>query len=230
MKWERFSPVPKIINLYGYWRSSASWRVRWALEIKQIPFNYIPVNLLTGENKSPEHLARSPMGSLPVFETETGKFLSESMAIIEWIEEVFSLKGPVFFPGTPWERAKIRELCEIINSDTAPLQTPRVQKRHSADAAEQKLWAQDFMRSGLKVFDESSKALRGKFSFQNDLTAADLFLVPQIYNALRFELPVESEFPALFQIYQECRALPSCIKSAPESMPDCPPSAGIPRQ
>lgn len=222
MKWRQFAPEAQKLKLYTYWRSSASWRVRWALAMKEIDFESQAVNLLTGENKSAEHLARNPMGLLPVLEVDNGIYLCESMAILEWIEEVYHLRGAPLFPGTPLERARVRQLCEIINSDTAPLQTPRAQKRHSADALSQKSWAQEFIRQGLQAFDQSSRALRKTFSIYNDVSAADLFLVPQIYNALRYEIDVAAEFPELHQIYMNCLNTEACKKSLPEAQPDAP--------
>lgn len=227
MKWRQFAPEAQKLKLYTYWRSSASWRVRWALEMKEISFESHPVNLLTGENKSAEHLARNSLGLLPVLEVDNGIYLSESMAILEWIEEVYHLRGPSLFPGTPLERARVRQLCEIINSDTAPLQTPRAQKRHHADPASQKSWAQDFIRQGLKAFDESSRALRKTFSVYNDVSAADLFLVPQIYNALRYEIDVAAEYPELYQIYTNSLKTEACKKSLPEAQPDAPKASTV---
>lgn len=226
VKWRAFNKEPSVLTLYGYWRSSASWRLRWALHLKEIPFQYVPVNLLKGENKSPAHLKRHPLGAVPVLELNQEEvFLHESLAILEWIEEIYQLKGPSFFPGNALERAKIRSLCEVINSSTAPYQTPKVQKRHSPDTVEQKKWAQDFIREGLTFYDYLSRPLRGEFSVYDQLSAADLFLVPQIYNAIRYEIQVQDDFPDLFKIYEKCLKTPACAKSAPESQVDCPKTA-----
>jgi maleylacetoacetate isomerase len=222
MNWQRFRAEPTKLSLYGYWRSSASWRVRWALMLKGIAFEYKAINLLKGENKSPEHLKKSPLGSVPVLEINSELYLTESMAIIEWIEEVYTLKGPALFPGLPVERAYIRSLCEMINSDTAALQTPAVQKRHSSDAEEQKKWAQEFISRGLKAYDLASRNCSGKFSFGDDITAADLFLIPQIYNALRYELNVAQEFPQLFKIHERALSTPAALASSPEKQIDAP--------
>src|SRR4051812_28131685 len=112
-----------LAKLYGYWRSSASWRVRWAFELKKIPFEYIPVNILKEEHKADAHLKRNPMGGLPVLEISPGNFVSQSMAMLFWIEENYA-KEPYIFGKDRTNRYKIIELCEIINADTAPLQTP----------------------------------------------------------------------------------------------------------
>ncbi len=222
MNWQRFRAEPTKLCLYGYWRSSASWRVRWALLLKGIPFEYKAINLLKGENKSPEHLKRSPLGSVPVLEINSELHLTESMAIIEWIEEVYTLKGPALFPGLPVERAYIRSLCEMINSDTGPLQTPAVQKRHSGDVEEQKKWAQDFISRGLNAYDLASQNCSGTFSFADQISAADLFLIPQIYNALRYEVAVAKDFPRLFKIYESALSTPAALASSPEKQIDAP--------
>ncbi len=226
MQWRRFSPEADSLKVYGYWRSSASWRVRWALALKNIPFDYIPVNLLKGEHKSPEHLKRNPMGLVPVLEIGEGHFLSESMAILEWVEEVYLLKGPALFPGTPLERAHVRSLCEIINSDTAPLQAPRAQKKYSSEPEKQNEWARDFISQGLRAFDVASRPLRKKFCVYDEVSAADIFLVPQIYNAIRYGIDVAKDFPELHRIYQECLKTSACLVASPETQSDAhPPSA-----
>ncbi len=224
MNHSRFNHEPQKIRLYGYWRSSASWRIRWALQIKNIPFEYIPVNLLKDEHKSPEHLKRNPAGSVPVLEVEFAggekAFFAESMAMLEWVEEVYSLRGPSLFPGLPIERAQIRNLCEIVNSMTAPLQTPKAQKKYSDDAQKRIEWNQYWISEGLGAFDKVSERFRGNWSFGNQITAADLFLVPQTYNALRFEVDVKNKWPELFRIYNAARETEFCKKAAPESQID----------
>src|SRR5688500_17347222 len=112
------------LKLYHYWRSSSSWRIRWALAHKAVACEYIPVSLLDGESESEEHLSRNPLGFVPVLEIvrsgATPFYLSESMAILEWIEEMHP--NPTLLPGDAYQRARIRQLAEIIASDTQPLQ------------------------------------------------------------------------------------------------------------
>jgi maleylacetoacetate isomerase len=225
--WRKFDLDPEnaTLRLYSYWRSSASWRVRWALHFKAISFEVIPVNLLRAENLEPAHLRRNPGGALPVLDLGEGRYLTESMAIIEWIEEVYSLKGPSLFPGSAFERAKIRELTEVINSGTAPLQIPKIQKAYSEDPAKRSEWAKKWIHSGLTQFDHLSRDFRRTFSVGDSLSVADLFLIPQVYNAIRYEIQMDREFPQLFEIYKRCRQLESCKKSDPESQVDAPPES-----
>ena len=222
MEWARFSPEAKKLKLYGYWRSSNSWRIRWALNLKKIDFNYVPVDILKGENQEPPHKARNSMGALPVLEINDGIFLSQSMAMLEWIEEVYTLSGPALFPGIPLERAKIRELCEIVNADTMPLQAPRIQKKYSPNLIDQKSWAAHFIREGLKSFDVTSRLCRKNFSFQDQITAADLCLVPIIYNGNRYGIDMPKEFPELWTIYERALKTDACFKASPEQQIDAP--------
>ena len=207
-------------KLYGYWRSSASWRVRWAFELKKIPYEYVPVNFLNGERESPAHLARNPLGALPVLEVSPGQFVSESLAIIEWIEETFPKQGPSLLPGTAIDRACIRQLAEIINSETAPLQTPRAQRKHTDNADERAAWAKHWIVEGLRAFDVLSTPHRKDFCFGNQVTLADLCLIPQIYNALRYSIDVKAQFPALWEIYNRSLATEACAKASPERQSD----------
>lgn len=205
-------------NLYGYWRSSASWRVRWAFELKKIPYNYIPVNILKGEHREAIHLERNPMGALPVLEVSQGSFISQSMAMLMWIEENYA-STPMIFGMDRTHRYKILELCELINADTAPLQTPRVQNVHSSDPGKKLEWAKHFTHQGLLAFEKNVEKISGAYCVGNELSAADLFLVPQMYNARRFELPFE-EYPTLKKIWEKCMATAECHKSAPEQQID----------
>jgi maleylacetoacetate isomerase len=207
-------------KLYGYWRSSASWRVRWALQLKKIPFEYVPVNLVNGDNRSPVHLARNPLGAVPVLEIEPGVFLNESLPIIEWLEETFP-QVPLF-PSDPLQRARARSLCEIINSETAPLQTPRAQKKVSTDPKVGADFARHFICEGLKAYELLSQSWRGQWSIADTLTIADLFLVPQIYNAERWGILTSVDFPSLFKIYEQALATPECLSASPSKQIDAP--------
>src|SRR3954468_4290429 len=98
-------------TLYHFWRSSASWRVRWALAIKGVPFDSVPIDLLSGAQFDPAYLARNPLGRLPTLVLEDGRNLAESVAILEWLEE--TIPTPALYPKDPWQRARTRQLVEI---------------------------------------------------------------------------------------------------------------------
>jgi maleylpyruvate isomerase len=204
------------LTLYHYWRSTSSWRVRWALELKGIPYKPIPVNLLENASESSEHLQRNPAGQVPTLEIQLfGKpqQLSESVAIIEWLEETHP--SPALLPRDPFLKARCRQLTEIINSGTQPLQNLGVAQFCTDDPNQQKLWNQHWIRKGLTAYNELVQQTQGQYSIGDQLTMADLFLIPQCYNSLRFEVPLE-EFPRVKAIYDHASTLPSYLKAHPD--------------
>ena len=206
-------------RLYHYWRSSSSWRVRWAFNLKGIMYEPIPVNLLSGESESDEHLARHPAGFVPVLEFNhliTGKpvHLTESLAIIQYLDSQH--EGPTIIPSDPIARAKVWALAEVVNAGTQPIQNIPVAHFHSSDPAEQKRWNQHWIRNGLEIYEKLAAPGAGRYSYGNDLTLADLCLMPQIYNAERFEVPFK-DLPTLVRIHENCLS----TASYPESHPDC---------
>jgi maleylacetoacetate isomerase len=170
------------------------------------------VSLLSGESESPEHLVRNPLGYVPVLETPQG-FLSQSSAIVHWLEETFPAE-PKLFPEDPWLRARSLQLADVICADTQPIQNVNVLQLHSSDASEQKKWAQYFIRQGLQAFQKIAESTAGRFSVGDTLSWADLCLMPQLYNANRYEVAA-SEFPLLTRIAAECEGLATCQSSHP---------------
>jgi maleylacetoacetate isomerase len=215
-------------RLYHYWRSSSSWRVRWALAIKGIPCEYISVNLLSDETDGPEQRARNPFGYVPVLQilndlnsNHPGSpkqvaplYLTESLAIIEWLEELFPT--PSLLPGMGYEKAKIRQLAETINAGTQPIQNPGVAQFHSSDPEEQKKWNLHWIHSGLTAYETLVQGTAGIYSVGDTLTVADLCLIPQCYNALRQGVLL-TNFPQIERIYQASLLTESCKASAPDS-------------
>jgi maleylpyruvate isomerase len=205
-------------RLYHYWRSSASWRVRWACAIKGVTLDLVHVSLLDGESESPAHLKRHPMGRVPVLElidSPTPNTLVESVAMLEYFEEAFPT--PALLPQDLWLRAQTRSLVDLINSSIHPFQNPsllqQIEPKPTADAA--KAIGKNAIRGGLEAFDALCAPLRGSFCLGDQVTLADLCLVPQLYNARRFEVDL-SPFPALLEI--ESRLLQT--RAAQESHPD----------
>jgi maleylpyruvate isomerase len=205
------------LKLYHYWRSSSSWRVRWVFALKKIQHELQAIDLLSGESESPEHLIRHPAGFVPVLEfvSESDpkkKYLRESIAICEWANEMFPL-NPIF-PADPFLRAQTRSLVEIINAGTQPLQNLPVQYYYSDDLEKRKLWAQHWIQEGLSVYEKSVTATVGKFSVGDQITLADIFLVPQIYNAIRFDVDY-NQFKQISKIYQNALTTPEYAASEP---------------
>jgi maleylacetoacetate isomerase len=206
------------LRLYHYWRSTSSWRVRFAFAVKGIPAELVAVNLLADESESELHKARNPMGYVPVLEwldAPGGKsrHLAESMAIVEWAEETFP--GVPLLPKDPWLRGQCRQLAELINAGTQPLINLGVGQRHSEDAEEQKRWNQHWIKKGLQAFEDIVRANAGRYCLGEQLTLADVFLIPQCYSAGRNEVSLDA-YPTLARINQEVLKLPSCQASHPD--------------
>ncbi|SMF20734.1 maleylacetoacetate isomerase [Pseudobacteriovorax antillogorgiicola] len=207
------------LTLYHYWRSSCSWRVRWALELKKIPYQSVAVNLLKNEQQDPVYTQKSPAGLVPCLEFG-GQYLSESIAILEWLEERYP-QMPLL-PRNLWDRAKVRELVGLIASDTQPIQNLKVLKFRSSDQKERAVWAKHFISEGLVAYEKAIQKTVGTYSFGGQITFADLCLIPQVYNAHRFNVDM-NQLPYCEAIYQRCLKLPSCDAAAPHNQPGAQP-------
>src|SRR5262245_55869184 len=183
--------------LHHYWQSSASWRVRWALAVKGVEYESVYVSLREGAQRAEAHRQKNPIGHVPALVVD-GRALAESVAILEWLEEV--RPEPPLYPKDPWERARVRQIVELVNSGVQPLQNLVVQDRHSNDPVERKAFAAHFNARGLLAMErllgafDAERGAPGTFAYGDALTAADLYLVPQVTAARRFEVEVSS-FP-----------------------------------
>ena len=204
------------VTLYHYWRSSASWRVRWGLELKKIPHKKIAVDLLTGAEKNETYLKNNPAGYVPCLVVD-GKPLGESLAILEWLEETYP--EPSFYAGDSIRRALIRQLAETVNAGIQPLQNLDVTKRVSADKEIQGEWMRHWISRGMGVFEEilSRVDRRGlSFSVSNHPTLADLCLIPQCYAANRNNVDL-AQYPQCKAIYEHALTTEECAASKPEA-------------
>lgn len=207
--------------LYHYWRSSCSWRMRWALHLKGIDYELKTVNLLKQEQRSQEYLQVAPTGQVPALVTDHGTMV-ESMAMLEWLEEQYPT--PALLPRDSWEKAKVRALCQIIVSGTQPLQNLKMLQMISSEQSERDTFAAKWIGEGLTAFAKQRQAFgytRGPYSAGEQLTLADLCLIPQMYNAHRFKVPMAG-FAELDAIYQYCLQLESCQQAHPDRF--APPS------
>lgn len=205
-------------RLFHYWRSSSSWRVRWAFTIKKIPCEFVAIDLLKKEQTSPEHLRRNPAGTVPVLEIldNKGKItgtIAESTAIIEWAEENFSASP--LLPADSLARTRVRQLAQIINSGIQPIQNLKVQQFHSEDKEKQKEWARHWIKKGLQAYETLVQETAGKFSYGDETTMADLFLIPQCYNAERYEVSLK-DFPTIAKINANALATEACKAAHPD--------------
>lgn len=221
--------APAAPVLYHYYRSSSSWRVRWALHLKGIAFTPVAVNLLTGEQRAPAHLARSPLGFVPLLGLgDPALHLAESLAIIEYLDELYP--APPLLPQDPLGRARVRQLAQVVSADTQPLQNTSVLEHVGQllpDPGARKAWAQRFIRRGLDVYEALVSAPgwpAGRFSHGDELTIADLCLIPQLYNARRQGLDVAA-WPRLAAIEAVCMQTEAAQRSSPEAY--APPGAPV---
>lgn len=217
-----------MIKLYNYWRSSASWRVRIALNLKGLSWQYVPVSLVEGEQNRAEHRSRNTMEQVPALEIEIDgrrRIVAQSIAILELLEEMFP--EPALLPSDRFLRARARELAEAINSGIQPHQNLTPLSRIDAlSPGAGKASARHFNEIGLAALEARTKETAGRFCVGDRPTFADLCLVPQLAGARRFEVPdIEARFPTLVAIERECAALEAFRKAQPDAQPDAPKNA-----
>ena len=209
-------------TLYGYWRSSAAYRLRIALNLKQIDYKQVSINLKDGEQLGDAWRALQPQGLVPVLEHADTRLL-QSPAILEWIEE--SWPNPALLPTNPIDRCIVRGWASMIGCEIHPLQNLRVLKTVAGDLGQgpegMKAWAQRWMRSGLEALEQSVKGATrsGPYLWGDQPSMADVYLVPQMYNARRWEVDL-SACPTLIAADATACAHPAFEKAAPENQPD----------
>lgn len=210
------------MKLYSYFRSSAAYRVRIALALKGLAFDIVPVHLVNngGEQKSPDYTAINPQQLLPSFETDEGEIITQSLAILEFLEENYPQVS--LLPTDKIARAKVRALCQIIACDIHPIDNLRVLKylKNTLEVTEEQknAWYQHWVYEGFNAI-EKLLPNNPKFCFGDSPTLADCCLIPQVYNAIRFECDM-TNYPKIWQIYQHCNTLPSFIEASPEQQVD----------
>jgi len=209
------------LRLHNYWRSSASNRVRIALGLKGLPYEYIAVNILKGEQGSAVHTARNPMKQVPTLEIlePDGRTieLRQSVAILEYLDERWP--DPPLLPRGLEARAATRALAELINSGIQPLQNLATMKRVKEGGGDDRAWVQGFIRSGLAAFEAQVLFTVGQFCVGDRPTIADCCLVPQLYSAERFGVAVD-DFPVCRRILDACHELPAFTEAHPDKQPD----------
>jgi maleylpyruvate isomerase len=212
-----------MMRLFGYHRSSATYRVRIALHHKRIPFETVPVAIRAGEQRSPSHLARNPLGQVPVLEIDQGGrpvYLAQSLAIIEYLEELSS--GYPLLPTEPVARARARELAEIVNAGTQPLQNSPVLEHLENDLhVDAKAWARRYIRRGLEALEARARLTAGAFLVGDAPSIADVCLVPQVFNARGLDVALDG-LETLVRIERDCLALPGWDDAHPSRQPDAP--------
>ncbi len=210
-------PLPEPC-LYGYWRSSAAYRVRIALNLKRITARQVSVQLQLGEQTSEEHRARNSAGLVPVWREADGFTLAQSLAIIEYLDEIYP--NPPLLPIEPRQKAVAREIAYTIACDIHPVGNLRVLEKLTADygAGEgaRAAWNRHWIGTGFGAIEARLKAIAGRHAVGDEITLADICLVPQVYNARRAGLDL-APYPRIAAADAAARAQPAFAQAAPEA-------------
>jgi len=209
------------MRLFGFWRSTATWRVRIALAHKRIDYELTPVDLVGREQHGSDFVARNPMRHVPVLALEEGGrtwHLAESMAILEWLEERYP--DPPLLPRYALLRARARQLALMVVSGIEPLQNSKVQafvrdELHADDAA----WIKHWVGAGLDALEALVRETAGRFSVGDALSFADLCLVPELAFARRFGIDL-GRLPTLLSIERACEQLDAFQHAHADRQPD----------
>ncbi len=208
------------MKLHGYFRSAAAYRVRIALNLKGLPTEHLPHHLRKGEQCAPAFLAINPQGFVPALENDAGVILTQSLAIIEWLDETHP--EPALLPKDPLRRAKARAFAMALACDTHPVQNLKVLNRLRALGLPEETvteWAAWVNREGLAACEALIAGEKGPFCFGATPTIADICLVPQLGNARRFGVDV-SAYPRLLEAEAAAREMKAFADAAPDKQPD----------
>ena len=219
------------MQLYNYFRSSASFRVRIALQLKGLPYDYMPVHLVKGEHKAPDYAGRIGDALVPTLVTDGGTALSQSMAIIEYLDETHPT--PPLLPATPLARARVRALAQMVACEIHPINNLRVLKYlvHGMHVSEESktAWYHHWVRGGLEAFERQlallaeERAREGmapsRYCWGDAPTLADCCLVPQLFNAQRFQVRLDN-LPLTMGVHAACMQLPAFQQAQPSACPD----------
>lgn len=205
--------------LYGYSLSSASFRVRIALALKGLPVTDVPKHLRNGEQRSEDYLQINPQGLVPVLALDDGQVLTQSMAIIEFLDEMFP--QPALLPAQPLARARVRALTQAVACDVHPLNNLRVlqylENVLAVDKTARDTWYRHWVQIGFDALERTltRDPATGRFCHGDVPTMADVFLVPQVFNARRYAVDM-SPYPRIVGIDEECQKLPAFQSAAPK--------------
>jgi maleylacetoacetate isomerase len=212
------------LKLYGYWRSSAAYRVRIALNLKGLEYDQVPVHLIRdgGDQHRPEYAATNPQRLIPVLQ-HGQRMIRQSLAIIEYLDELWP--DPPLLPGTPRDRARARALALLVACDIHPLNNLRVlqylEREYNAPLSEREAWIRHWIEDGFAAFEALlvEDLSRGEFCEGESPGIADCCLIPQVYNARRFGVNLDP-YPNIRRIEAACLALPAFDAARPELQPD----------
>lgn len=211
------------MKLYSYWRSTAAYRVRIALNIKQLNYDYEAIHLVKdgGEHHQQAYKSLNPQSLVPALETDDGEILTQSLAIIDYLEDSFPQNS--FYPKDAIQKAKAKAIALSISCDIHPLNNLRVLKYLKSDGWQQEQvdkWYAHWIHEGFTAIEEQLQTTAGRFCFGNTASVADIFLVAQVYNANRFAVSL-NDYPLIQKINAHCLTQQAFIDAMPENQPDC---------
>ncbi|MBM3374930.1 MAG: maleylacetoacetate isomerase [Betaproteobacteria bacterium] len=215
------------MKMYGFWRSLAAYRVRVALKLKGIDYEEEGVNLLAGEQHDPAYLKINPQGAVPALILDDGTILSQSMAILEWLEETYPRQNPLL-PTTPNNRARVRSLCHIAVSDSHPLVVPRIRSYLSKDLAlgdaTTAKWLNHWSDRSLAIFNDrlTQESQTGRYCHGDAVSIADICLASQVVGATGFFGCSLEPYPKVKQIFESLMQIAAFEKSLPKHQPGAP--------
>lgn len=211
-----------MISLYSYWRSTAAYRVRIALAYKQLEYKTLPVHLVNegGEQHQPSYQQVNPLQLVPTL-VDADISITESMAILEYLDEKYP-QNPLL-PKEQQQRNKAREISQMIACDIHPLDNLRVlqylKREMNQSQDEVNAWYHHWIHLGFQAIENMLLNFQGEYCLGNEITMADVFLVPQVYNASRFKLDMGA-YPRISKINANCLALNQFQEAKPENQPD----------
>lgn len=209
------------MQLYSYFRSSAAYRVRIALNLKGIPYDTVPIHLQKegGINRKPEFRAINPHMRLPALRLDSGDVLIQSLAIIDYLDDIHP--QPPLLPRDPIAKAKVRAIAEVIACDIHPLNNigplRYLKNVMGQDQSKIDAWYHHWIHDGFQAVEEMISP--GPYTFGSEITLADVCLVPQVYNARRLKTPLD-KYPKIVAIDAACNKLAAFDKARPENQPD----------
>jgi maleylpyruvate isomerase len=210
------------MKLYDYWRSSAAYRVRIALNLKGVAYDLQEVHLVKdgGAQKTPTYRSLNPQGLVPALQLDDDQVLQQSLAIMEYLDEI--IPTPAFLPKDPLARARVRAMAEIIACDIHPINNLRIlqylkrQLGQGEDAIN--TWYRHWIAEGFRGLEELAARHGGKYLFGDSITLADICLVPQMYNARRYDTDL-TPYPKLREVDARCQEHEAIAKASPDRHP-----------
>lgn len=211
------------LTLHSYWRATAPYRVRIGLNLKGLSYDYVPVHLVQGVQHSDAYRALNAQELTPTLTTEDGQVLTQSLAILEWLEEVHPV--PPLLPQDPYDRATVRAMAGIIACDIHPLNNLRVQQQLTAlgvDDAGRDTWSKRWINDGFRALEPMVTRHSGGFAFGDHPTIADCCLLPQVYSAHRYGVDL-NPYPAIAGLAERLDQHPAFAAAHPDRQPDAGP-------